>query len=70
MVCPASFKGEAAKAWKRYFAAASWLDASREPAAIAFCLLWAEFRFSPVGFPAAKHAQMRGYLNDSGLEAA
>lgn len=64
---PAFLKGEAAKAWGRYIAPAAWLDASREPAAIAFCELWHEFRFNPTGFPAAKHGQMRAYMNELGL---
>src|SRR5690606_5385872 len=59
---PQGMKGEAAKAWKRYIAPAFWLDAGREPAAIGFCELWAEFRFNTTGFPAAKHGQMRAYM--------
>jgi hypothetical protein len=64
---PKGFKGEQAKAWKRYIVPASWLDGSREAAAIAFCELWAEFRFNPTGFPAAKHGQMRAYMSELGL---
>lgn len=60
-------KGEALTAWKRYIEPAAWLDASREPAAIAFCELWQEFRFCPTGFPAAKHGQMRAYMSELGL---
>ena len=62
-----ALKGEALKAWKKYIEPASWLDASREPAAIAFCELWSEFRFNPTGFPASKHGQMRAYMSELGL---
>lgn len=51
----------------RYIEPAAWLDASREPAAIAFCELWQEFRFCPTGFPAAKHGQLRAYMSELGL---
>ena len=64
---PKHLKGEALAAWKRYIEPASWLDASREPAAIAFCELWHEFRFNPTGFPASKHGQMRAYMSELGL---
>lgn len=64
---PSAIKAEAAKAWRRYIEPASWLDASREPAAIAFCELWAEFQKSPAHFPAAKHGQLRAYMNELGL---
>ncbi len=64
---PKHLKGEALAAWKRYIEPASWLDASREPAAIAFCELWQEFRFAPTSFPAAKHGQMRAYMSELGL---
>lgn len=64
---PKGMKGEAAKAWKRYIAPAFWLDAGREPAAIGFCELWAEFRLDMARFPASKHGQMRAYLNELGL---
>lgn len=66
-VKPKHLKGEAAAAWKRYIEPASWLDASREPAAIAFCELWQEFRFAPTSFPASKHGQMRAYMSELGL---
>lgn len=66
-ICPKYFKGEAAAAWKRYIAPSGWLDRSREPAAIAFCELWAEFRFCPTGFPASKHGQLRAYMSELGL---
>lgn len=64
---PKGFKPEAVKAWKRYIVPAAWLDATREAAAIAFCELWAEFRFSPTSFPASKHGQMRAYMSELGL---
>lgn len=64
---PAALKGEARKAWDHYIAPAAWLDGSREPAAIAFCELWSEFRFNPTGFPASKHGQMRAYMSELGL---
>ena len=64
---PAGLKGEALKAWKRYIAPAGWLDGSKEPAAIAFCELWQEFRFCPTGFPASKHGQLRAYMSELGL---
>ena len=64
---PKFLKGEALSAWKRYIAPASWLDGSREAAAIAFCELWAEFRRMPAMFPASKHGQMRAYMSELGL---
>jgi hypothetical protein len=64
---PAHLRGEALAAWKRYITPAAWLDASREAAAIAFCELWAEFRFNPPGFPASKHGQLRAYMSELGL---
>lgn len=67
LTLPKHLKGPALAAWKRYIQPASWLDASREPAAIAFCELWQEFRFAPVSFPASKHGQMRAYMSELGL---
>ena len=64
---PKHLKGEAAKAWKRYIAPASWLDGSKEPAAIAFCELWDQFMESPAHFVAAKHGQLRAYMSELGL---
>lgn len=64
---PSHLKGAGAIAWKRYIEPAGWLDASREPAAIAFCELWQEFRNSPTNFPAAKHGQLRAYMSELGL---
>lgn len=66
-VRPKGMKGEALAAWKRYIDPATWLDASREAAAIAFCELWQEFRFAPKSFPAAKHGQLRAYMSELGL---
>jgi hypothetical protein len=64
---PKNIKGEALAAWKKYIEPASWLDGSKEPAAIAFCELWQEFRFAPTSFPASKHGQMRAYMSELGL---
>lgn len=64
---PKHLRGEGMSAWKRYIEPAAWLDASREPAAIAFCELWQEFRFAPTSFPASKHGQMRAYMSELGL---
>lgn len=64
---PKGLKGEGLSAWKNYIAPAEWLDASKEPAAIAFCELWQEFRFAPTSFPASKHGQMRAYMSELGL---
>jgi hypothetical protein len=67
MVKPKGIKGEGLTAWKRYIEPASWLDGSKEAAAIAFCELWQEFRFAPTSFPASKHGQMRAYMSELGL---
>lgn len=67
LVMPKFLKGESRNAWKAFIEPAAWLDGSRQPAAIAFCELWAEFRFNPTGFPAAKHGQMRAYMSELGL---
>lgn len=64
---PKFLKSFGLAAWKKYIEPASWLDASREPAAIAFCELWQEFRFAPISFPAAKHGQLRAYMSELGL---
>lgn len=64
---PKGLKGEALAAWKRYIEPADWLDGSREPAAIAFCELWSEFRLGAIMFPAAKHGQLRAYMSELGL---
>ena len=64
---PSYFKRQARVAWQRYITPASWLDASREPAAIAFCELWQELRSAPTSFQAAKHGQMRAYMSELGL---
>jgi hypothetical protein len=67
LTCPQELKRSAREAWKRYIDPASWLDASREPAAIAFCELWQELRIAPANFPAAKHSQLRAYMSELGL---
>lgn len=67
LVRPKHLRGEGLNAWKRYIEPASWLDGSKEPAAIAFCELWQEFRFAPTSFPASKHGQMRAYMSELGL---
>ncbi len=67
LIRPKHLKGEGLAAWKRYIEPASWLDGSKEPAAIAFCELWQEFRFAPTSFPASKHGQMRAYMSELGL---
>jgi hypothetical protein len=64
---PTFLKQHARRAWDRYIAPAFWLDASREPSAIAFCELWQEMRSAPSAFQAAKHSQLRGYMADLGL---
>jgi hypothetical protein len=64
---PPHFKRLARAAWKQYIEPASWLDASREASAIAFCELWQEMRSAPASFPSAKHTQLRGYMSDLGL---
>ncbi len=67
LIRPTNMKGPALAAWKKYIEPAGWLDASREPAAIAFCELWQEFRHGPTSFPASKHGQMRAYMSELGL---
>src|SRR3546814_15320094 len=64
---PSYLKGEARKAWDRYIAPMTWLDASREPSAILFCELWQEFRDGPRSFNATKHAQLRHLMSELGL---
>ncbi len=64
---PKHFKGHALAAWELYIKPATWLDGSREPAAIAFCELWQEFSLDPTSFRAAKHTQMRAYASELGL---
>lgn len=64
---PNHLKGFSKEAWGRYIEPAGWLDASRAPAAIAFCELWSELRTAPAQFPASKHTQLRGYMADLGL---
>lgn len=67
LIRPRDLSREAKKAWDKFIAPASWLDGSREPAAIAMCELWAEFRMNPMGFPASKHGQLRAYMSELGL---
>lgn len=64
---PGHLSGKAKDAWAKWIAPAVWLDGSREPAAIAFCELWDEFRYAPKMFPAAKHAALRSYMDQLGL---
>jgi hypothetical protein len=64
---PRGLSRRAVKAWKQYIEPAGWLDGSREPAAIAFCELWAEFTEAPARFPASKHGQLRAYMSELGL---
>lgn len=64
---PTHLKGASRRAWDRYIAPAHWLDTTREPAAIIFCELWAEYRKTPWLFHASKHAQLRRYMSDLGL---
>lgn len=67
LVRPKGLRGHALAAWKSYIEPASWLDGSREPAAIAFCELWGEFKRSPASFPASKMGQLRALMSDIGL---
>jgi hypothetical protein len=67
LVRPKGLKTEGLNAWKKYIEPATWLDGSKEPAAIAFCELWQEFRFAPTSFPSSKHGQMRAYMSELGL---
>ena len=64
---PDFLDSKASGAWDRWIAPAGWLDWSKEPAAIAFCILWSEFRDSSDSFQAARHAQMRAYMSELGL---
>jgi hypothetical protein len=67
LVRPTYLKGHARAAWDRFVVPAYWLDASREPAAVAFCELWQELRLAPTRFVASRHSQLRAYLADLGL---
>ena len=64
---PIILTGDAGEAWDKWITPAAWLDGSREASAIAFCELWKEFRYAPTEFTAAKHGQMRAYMNELGL---
>lgn len=67
LVCPRFLKGEGKKAWDRWVKPFFWITSEREPAAIAFCELWSEFRRSPENFNAARHGQLRAYMQELGL---
>lgn len=67
LVMPSHLKRHGKQAWTDYIDPAWWLDRSREVSAIAFCELWQEFRLSPSGFTASKHAQLRAYMAELGL---
>jgi hypothetical protein len=61
------FNADASAAWDRYIVPCWWLDASKEPAAIAYCLLWADLmRWGP-SLSSSKHTQMRAYAAELGL---
>lgn len=64
---PAWLKGESRKAWDYWISPAYWLELFHEPAALAFCHLWGEFRRNQDNFSASKHAQMRAYMQELGL---
>ncbi|QIB36550.1 hypothetical protein [Ancylobacter pratisalsi] len=64
---PPGLRGRVLAAWNQYIAPATWLDGSREPAAIAFCELWGEFKSKPSAFASARHTQLRGLMRDLGL---
>lgn len=67
LVRPTFLRKHGREAWDRYIAPATWLDGSREPAAIMFCELWQEMRSAPSRFPASRHSQLRGLMADLGL---
>ncbi len=67
LVRPKFLKGPALEIWKQLIEPAAWLDRTRYAAAVQFCELWQEFRFSPTAFPAAKHTQMRVLQAELGL---
>lgn len=64
---PPHLFGQGLRAWRRYIAPAWWLDASREVCAIAFCDLWHEYCQGRKAFTAAKHQQLRNYMQELGL---
>jgi hypothetical protein len=64
---PPHLFGQGLQAWRRYIEPAWWLDASREVTAIAFCDLWHEYCSNRKGFAAAKHQQLRNYMQELGL---
>jgi hypothetical protein len=59
---PPHLSGDALTAWRRCIAPLG-LDVSREPCALAFVELWAQFRADPKAFRPNKHAAMRAYWN-------
>lgn len=64
---PPHLFGQGLRAWRRYIAPAWWLDASREVCAVAFCDLWHEYCQNRKAFTAAKHQQLRNYMQELGL---
>ena len=67
LVRPDDMQDAARHAWSRYIEPCAWLDASKEPLAIAFCRLWQEFTEDPNAFTAARHGQLRLYAQELGL---
>lgn len=67
LTMPKGLTAGARKAWRRFIAPASWLDGSREMAAIALCEMWVEFEMKPGAFSAARHGQLRAYQSLLGL---
>jgi hypothetical protein len=67
VVPPDDLQDAARQAWSRYIEPCVWLDASREPLAVAFCRLWQEFTDDPNASSAARHGQLRLYLQELGL---
>lgn len=67
LIKPDNLPTHAEYAWDHYLAPATWLDRSREIAALAFVELYQEFREYPQKFQVGKHAQMRAYMAELGL---
>lgn len=65
--CPKYFGPTERKAWEAYIAPSLWLDRSREPIAIMFCQLWAQYQVDPTSFHIAKHREMRACMAELGL---
>jgi len=57
----------AREAWKKWIEPATWLDCSKEMAAIALCNLWQEMQEAPRQFPAAKYGVLRALMGELGL---